>query len=714
MALEYSAVINGACGKDFTGSITLIITGGTPPYTIDWQNPNLGVDIGVLSSTRSGLSGQDYLIRVSDITSPTNEFIYITLPIKDNVCCSIQSVFGTKCNSNNGSVIATTDSVGSVSNYKLFNFDGVLIESLDTSSQTVEFVNISAGTYYIVATNNFGCSGASETFVINDSNVLNFGLYVVPNASCGIGDYGKIFVTGLTGTPPYSYMWSNGGTGDTITGLSEGNYSVQVTDFYGCTKIETAVVELADPMVFLSVTQNLPTCLQNNGSLTFNITGGTPPFYYYLSNGFNTISYSRTLTINNLYAGTYGLDITDSALCKLSLDADLYSVEGMTYVEVFVTNTQCSSQNGSILITTEGGVSPYTYTLIYPTYQSEFFTTPSTNHLFSNLSDGTYTVILSDASGCTFTREYDVVTQSVFSIETSTTSSTFGRPNGSISVIKSDGGRPPFSYVLDGKMIYKNVSLNEVTFEGVSAGQHEIGVYDSNDCFETKQVVVVAEPIMDFFLHVTSDGSFSGNSLTALISSGVPPFTYIWSDNVPYNPQQIYATGLTAGTYSLTIVDSNNSLMKQSIQIGASRNFISYEVYTVGSEEFQVQNNTKYSLSKMMNEGFQDITSGLTGCFLSSATFTAEVVVLPFGTTTQQQFFVSNSLLVSPSDNLWFLTIKQMILDTIGVEDVIIDETNNTITIISDPSRNDIIAGDTTAINIKVNLIIDYDIYCTG
>ena len=115
---------------------------------------------------------------------------------------------------------------------------------------------------------------------------------------------------------------------------------------------------------------------------------------------------------------------------------------------------------------------------------------------------------------------------------------------------------------------------------------------------------------------------------------------------------------------------------------------------------------------KMLNEGFYDLCSGNTGCQLVSATFSAKVLVQPYGTEAVEPFYISNSLVTPPNDNIWYDTIKSMILKVRGVGDVIIDELNNKLLIISDVNNADIVDGTVTAINIKVYLLIDYVINC--
>jgi hypothetical protein len=714
MAIIYNPTVLGTCGKDFFGSVTLTITGGTPPYNVNWLSPNLGIDTGVLSSTRYSITSNDYIVEITDSSFPTNEIITITLPIKDNVCCSIDSITNTSCGFDNGSIVASTNSVGSVSGFTLFSNNNDVLQTIETSFDNTSFFNLSSGTYYVVAFNTFGCSGSSETFVINESTELNYGLYVVPNSNCGFGNFGKIFITGLTGTPPYTYEWSNGQTGNTITGLTEGNYSVKVTDGLGCNSIKSTTVQLVEPLTLASINSIAPTCLQNNGSITFQFTGGTLPYYYSTSNGIYNITFSNSITLSNLESGTYVVDVTDASLCTVSTTTVLNTPSGMTSVDVFTTNSICSKSNGSLTVVLRGGNSPFTYTLVYPDSNTNSNTNSSNSYLFSNLSAGTYTLIVNDSSGCTFTNEYVIVSDFVFDIDVNSSGTTFGKNNGQISVTKTSGGTLPFTYILDGKEIYSNTILSSVTFYNVSSGQHQVKVVDNQGCSETKNIFVTNQPIVNFFLYYTSDGTISGNSLNALISDGQPPFTFNWSNNVFNNPQSITVTGLTAGTYSLTVVDSNGSSMKQEITIPGITNFVSYNIFTVGQQEFQQIDNTKYSLSKMMNEGFQDITSGNTDCVLSSATFSAQVEVLPFGTTSTKQFYISTSLLTAPPDNLWYDAIKSLLSEVIGVQDVIIDESENTLIIKSDRSRSIIIDGTYTAINLKVYLLIDYDINCKG
>ena len=706
--LFYSLSVTGDCTNASNGAINISIAGGTPPYNVQWVTPNLGYDDLVYSSFRDSLSYGTYSVLVSDSTIPTNYQLLVNIPVSNGVCCYVSGVQGTTCGLNNGQVTGTSSSDYSLTLFNLYDSGNTLLSSAYTNNNIVFFQNLTAGTYYMVAQDEGGCTGRSETFVVEDSTPLDFGLYVVENAACGYTPLGKIYVTGETGTAPFTYQWNNGETTSFITGLTAGPYSVTVTDALGCSRISGATITNVPAISIVAFQSVPPSCLNNNGSLTVITTGGTVPFYYSASTGYVEISYSPTLTLSGLGAGTYGVSITDAAYCSTYGATNVATPSGMSYVTVTTTNSNCSYTDGAIEISLGGGNNPYTYTLIYPDTSAKSVTTNLQFNLFSNLSGGTYTVTVDDSSGCTYIGSYTISAQSQFTISTTTTGTTYGQTNGSIEVITYSGGTAPYNYSLDGVVNILQTALTAVTFNGVSYGQHTISVTDAIGCTQTIAAYVDYTPPVDFILYPTNAGTGSGGTITTLISSGVPPFTFYWSDNVSGNPQNILVENLTAGTYTLTIVDMNNSSLKRETVVTGSQNFSSYETYIMGEQKFELDSNSKYGPSKMFNEGFYDLTSGNTGCLLSSATFTTVVVVNPYGTEIIDTFYTSTSLLDYPADNLWYNSIKNSLKTVIGIGDVTINEDNNQILITSDNSNYSV----ATTIDIKVYLVIDYNINC--
>lgn len=706
--LNYNITVTGDCSNNNSGALNLFVSAGTPPYTVQFLNPSYASQtITTQPASLVGLASNVYQIRVNDSSLPTNNEFLVNIPISSGVCGSIVAVQNTTCGLNNGSVTGSSSSLYSSTSFALYDINNNYLTSAITNTNEVVFGQLSAGTYYLGVTDLGGCTAFTQTFIVEESNPLDFGLYVVPNSSCGVNPIGKIFVTGQTGQAPYSYLWSNGQTGSTITGLTTGVYSVAVTDAFGCTLSKSATITNVNPVGLGLFTVTQPTCLQANGVINMTVTGGTEPFYYSASTGDVLVSYSRTFTLSNLTAGQYNFQVTDAALCQMFAGTTLETPGGLTSVSVQGQNSTCSSSNGSITINVVGGTLPYTYTLIYPTGNQLNISNSQTTQIFNNLSGGTYTVGVSDNNGCSFLEEVTLVAQNKFTVSTQVVGTSCNQTNGSVTILTTTGATLPLDYSVDGIQNVIDTNLTAVTFNNLSSGTHVVTVTDADGCVQTRNILVPSSQALNYTLYSTSCGSGSSGKITAFITSGEPPFTFNWSDNVPNEPQQIQVSGLTAGTYSLTVVDSNGCSLTRSATITCNTNSTSYQTYVMGAEVFNIESPTKFGLLQMLNEGFFDLTSGNTSCDLVSASFTAKVSVNPSGILATQNFFTSTSLVQVPTDNQWYDTIRTLLLGIPGVGNVIIDQLNNQITI--ETSRNNTsLEGE----EIVIDLVIDYNIIC--
>jgi len=707
-SFNYSIAVTGDCSNTNAGIISLFLTGGTEPYTVQWQLPLTQVDVITTNpSTVTNLSASTYAVRVNDSTLPTNSEFYINIPVSSGVCTSITSVNNSTCNLPNGFVTVESNAIYSSTNFYLFDSNNNFLNSGSTNTDSFTFGDLSASTYSIEAIDLGGCTGLSQSFIINSSNDFDYGLYVVPNSSCGGLPIGKIIVTGQTGMSPYEYLWSNGQTGSTITGLTSGNYSVQVTDSLGCNITKSTYLDDVNKVGFALVTSTAPSCLQSNGVITVTLTGGTAPYYYSASTGNVAVSYSQSYTISGLTAGNYQFQVTDAAYCQSFVGTTLATPGGITSVSVNSQNSTCSSINGQIQVSVVGGSLPYTYTLISPDGDTLNVSNSQTTYVFDGLSSGTYTVAVADSSGCSNIQEITIVAQNKYTISTEVTSTSCNQNNGKIKIYTSTGSTLPLDYSIDGLYNIIDTNLSAVTFNNLTAGSHIVTVTDDDGCVQTTTAFIPFSQRLDFSLYSTSCGSGNSGQITAFITSGEPPFNFNWSDNIPNEPQQIQVSGLTGGTYGLTIVDNNGCSLTRTTSITCNQNYASYQTYVMGEEIFRVTSPTKFGLLQMLNEGYYDLTSGNTSCDLVNATFTAKVSVNPAGLTTSQTFFTSTSLVQAPTDNLYYNTIKQLLLSIPGVGEVTIDQLNNQITIAT--SRNNTsLEGQ----EIIIDLIIVYDIMC--
>lgn len=721
MAFNYIINVTGDCQNTGSGIIELFVDGGSAPYVVQWIDPVLPTDVMtpiplpieddniiVPPLIKNNLYATTYIIQITDSSTPENQIEIINIPVSNGVCCSILGVQDTTCSQNNGSVTGTSTTQYSSTNYYLYHGDGVYSQSATTNQNSVVFGSLTAGTYYMTVEDLGGCTGRSQNFIVEESEPLNYGLYMVPNTSCGGTPIGKLTVTGLTGQPPLTYLWNDGSTGSTITGLTSGPYFVTVTDGYGCQLSKSETVTDVTPIGFGAFTSVPPNCFAADGEITLEIVGGTAPYYYSASTGQFEISYAQTFSISGLSSGAYSFLVTDAGFCQLSVNTSLTSPNGISSVSVQTTNSTCSSTNGGVTISVVGGVTPYTYTLIYPTGDVQNVSGNQTVQLFENLSAGTYSVGVSDDSGCSYLDEVYIMTDDKYTISTSVTGTSCNQSNGLINIVVSSGASLPLTYSIDnGLYDIVNTTLTAATFNNIAAGTHTVSVTDASGCTQSTNVLITSSSSLDFSLYSSSCNTGRNGKLTAFINSGEPPFTFNWSDNIPNNPQQIQVTGLTGGTYSVIIVDDNGCSLQRNATISCTGNLTSYQTYVMGSEIFNIESPTKFGLLQMLNEGFYDLTLDNERCSLVSATFTAKVSVTPLDLTISETFFTTTSLNIAPTDNQYYDTIRELLLSVPGVGNVTINALTNQITI--ETSRgNDTLNGQ----EIIVDLIIEYDIMC--
>jgi hypothetical protein len=671
---DYTVSVTGTCVG--IGSALITATGGTAPYTFEWVNPALGT-----GDFKTGLAPGTYIVRANDSTMPVNNEFFINVSVSSGINLVVSTVSDTSCGDSNGSVTVVATSDNSDITYYLYS-GSTLVGQQTTTNLTAQFVPLPAGNYNIVGVNAAGCSGSTGNFVINDSTPFDFGFYIVNDTPCQ-SPTGKIYVTGQTGNAPYTYLWSNSQTTSSITGLTQGSYSVTVTDSQGCSLNKTALVELVPSIGLGSWSATTPTCYASDGSLTLTITGGTGPYLYSGSNGTTFVSYSQSYTFTGLSAGSFFVNVTDAALCKTEFSTTLQTPQSFYSVQEIVTNSTCSTSNGEVNVFLQGGSPPYTYSLSSSTFSVSALTN-STQYIFNNLPNGEYVLTITEGGSCPYSGNITIESENLFDVEYSATTSSCGQPNGTLTIMTTTGGTLPYIYSLDNEQNITTSSL-EVTFSSLVGGTYVYSITDASGCVITGSAVVPEESVLDFSLYPTSCGvSGSGGTITALITSGQPPFTYNWSSNVSGNPQQVYVSGLTGGTYSLTITDDNGCVKTRSVLIECSPVITSYQVFNMCESDFTFTSGTKRGMVQMLNEGFNDLVYPSVDCILSAATFTIEVEVS--GNTYSDMFYTGSTLLDVPTDAVYFQAVENLLLSIDGITGVEIDPITSQVTIESEDS----------------------------
>ncbi len=505
-SLTYRFSVTGDCSSTNSGAFNVDIYGSAPPYTIQWVSPystTIPLGAGVTAFTQSSLSAGTYSFYLYDSCSPSNTRQLININISSGTCISITNQSDTLCGLNNGSLTAQTNNSYGTSSFYLYETTyGYITSGQSITGQYVTPSNLSAGTYYVIGNDGGGCTGRSESCIIKSSTTIDFGLYIVNDAGCTLNS-GKIYITGLTGTPPFTYLWSNGETEDFITGLTAGSYSVLITDSLGCTLSKTATITEVDPLGFGSFTVIPPSCFSNNGEVTLTITGGTGPYYYSASTGVINVSFSSSQTFYGIGGGPFSVQVTDAALCKITPTTTIIPPNGFNIVSVNTTSSNCGGSDGKITINITDGAVPFTYTLTNSLGDSYVETNNFRNWVFSNLASGTYTLTISDNGGCTFTNTYTINNTPLFTFTADTTGTTCNLNNGYVDITVS-GGTPPYTYNIGSESI--TTPLSAYTFDNLSSGVYSLEITESTPkviCRQTSSFVIDPSNDVDFMLSGT-------------------------------------------------------------------------------------------------------------------------------------------------------------------------------------------------------------------
>ena len=686
--------VTGTCQNVNPGSIQIFTTGGIEPYFYTWLDP-----LQFTGSTLTGLGAGTYTVLVNDSAAPVNNTVFLNVSVSSGICLNLVTSANTTCGDSNGFIIvsAITDFTSVI--YRLLDNNNNIVTTIENNQTSAIFTNLSAGTYSVLANSFAGCSAKTETIIINSGQTLDFGFYTVNDTSCDVNPTGKIFITGLTGNGPFTYNWTNGFTGTSITGLTQGVYGCTVRSSDNCVLSKTTSVGL-EPSLGLGAWSALtiPTCFNNDGSLVLTITGGTGPYYYSASNSNIVISYAQTQTFTNLAEGIFTVDVTDATFCKQTFSTNLDILDTINNVTFIVNDSICSLSGGSVTIQVFGGTPPFVYTLS-GVNNTEFATTNSVEYSFRNLGAGEYNITVSNIGSCTYTKNFTVLTQNKFTHTVTVSGTTCGNNNGVLTIEISSGGTQPYIYQLSNGFAFQTTQTI-YSFSNLPSGPYFYSVTDIDGCRQEGSIFVPTSQLVNFELYPLPCISGANGSITTLISSGTPPFTYFWSDNVLGNPQQIYVTGLTADTYSLLIVDSNGCSYSATTVVDCYDIISTYQIYGMSKNNFSYNSGTIRGMLEMLNQGYANLTANLGGCLLSATTFTVQSQIQ--GTTISNLFFTGSTLLQIPTDDQWYNAVNTLLSPYVQSLDINEQTTDLTIEVPNNPPNP----------VFTVNLLIDYVINC--
>lgn len=374
-----AVVTNATCTTQ--GSVTgLTVSGGTQPYTFAWNTT-----ISATTDLTGAAAGQ------------------YTLTVTDNAGCVVQSgpytitqvappVFGGTATITD----ATCTQGGSITGITVSGGAQPYVYAWNTNvTAQIDLLNVSAGSYTLVVTDDNGCQITSGPHVINSQGVPSItGTANVVSATCQTGgSISGLSVTG--GVGPYVYEW-NGDVNPTadVSDLQPGTYTLVVEDANGCTATSApyTITAPAAPAIAGQPVVDNADCMQGGSITGVTVTGGTGPYTYSWNGGVYT-----TLDIFNLQVGTYTLTVTDANGC--SVTGTPITVAEDVFVDArFSYSPNPASMNEPIQFHDEstGNIVSWNWELDTTT----FAVTQHANYVFTQ--DGFYNVTLTvtDANGC--------------------------------------------------------------------------------------------------------------------------------------------------------------------------------------------------------------------------------------------------------------------------------------------------------------------------
>ena len=517
---------NNICFGASAGTASVTPGGGTLPYTYLWSN---GATTGNISNLIAGI----YSVTVTDANGCTTTGSYtVTQP---NVLTALVSGTNVSCFGGSNGTASVNANGGTAPYTYLWN----------NVATTNSISGLVAGTYSVTVTDANGCT-TTGSYTVTQPTILT-SVVSGTNVSCFGGANGTAAVNATGGTAPYTYLWSNAATTNSISGLVAGTYSVTVTDANGCTI--TGSYTVTQPTLLTAVVSgtNVSCFGGSNGTALVNANGGTSPYTYLWSNA------ATTSSISGLVAGNYSVTVTDANGCTITGSS---TVTQPTLLTAVATGTSTSCLNTASVAAT-GGTGSYTY----------LWSNGATTRIISSIPAGTYSVVVTDVNGCTATASVTVTANEAFNPAASVTNvSCFGGTNGKITVTNVNA-IAPFSFSINGVNFLPGTL--PYTFNNLAAGTYTIAVRDANGCtgFVTK---TISQPTL-LVVNLTSVQSTcygqSTGAINVTASGGSGALSYSWAGPGGYSSSQSNISNLATGNYIITVTDNNGCTANLNIAV---------------------------------------------------------------------------------------------------------------------------------------------------
>ena len=512
--------------SSFDGAFTLLGGGGVPPYT--YSQDGLNYQPG---NSFTNLSQGYYMNFVKDANgcaSANNGSMFLTTNYYTN--CFTLSLSHTSAACTNEGLLNVDAYNNSIPPFT-FSLDGInyqsqhLFDSLPSGLKTIYFKD-SLGTIEIFAIRIFQ---ACADFKI-----------ITKNPSCSSNN-ATLTVIPSFGNAPYTYTLDgvNYQASNLFQSLSPGEYTVTVKDANG--RISSTLLSFYEKCPVVNATSIDDICGQKDGSITATGSNGIQPYLYSIDG----INFQISNTFTGLAKGSYTVTVKDSSGVTATTAVDVNT--NCISMTCTISNTICNNSNGSIIVNVSNGTPPYLYSINGVNYQPA--------NIFNNLPAGYYRVLVLDAANAKIDTTVSVINISGPKINTTITTPSCSKNNGTIQ-INASGGIAPLQYSLD------NINFQgNNTFADLDSGKYTVYVNDAGGCQSTDTVFLTMLPVPTVSLG--NDTSLCAGTSIVLTAPQLPGYSYLWNNNSTADNYQVSA----AGKYFVKVTNQYNCTALDTIDI---------------------------------------------------------------------------------------------------------------------------------------------------
>ncbi|MDB2573002.1 hypothetical protein N9X81_04685, partial [Schleiferiaceae bacterium] len=394
-----------------------------------------------------------------------------------------------------------------------------------TGATTQTVTQSSSGQVGLTITDANGCASAASPVTVN---VYSVPALTVTSASTTSICQGES-VTLQAGGGFSSYAWSNGATNQNLIATTAGSYSVTGTTSDGCTATSAAQAVTVNTVPTVTITNAGSSVLCSGGSATLSAPSGMSSYLW--SDG------STTQSITTSTSGNYTVTVTNAGGCSATSSAAAITTSSIT--------TPSISSSGSTTLCSGSNV-----TLSVPTgYSSYLWSNGATTSATSVSASGSYSVMLTNADGCSTTTSAAAVTVNTPPTASITSTGTGAICAGSSETLSATSGMSSYQWYANGTAI---TGATSATYTATASGNYSVSVVDANGCSDisTNYAITNAAPPVATITNAGSSVLCSGGSATLSAPSGMS--SYLWSDGS--TTQSI--TTSTSGNYTVTVTNA--------------------------------------------------------------------------------------------------------------------------------------------------------------